>query len=148
MQELIGRKRKRTETVEAEAGKKMQKVGCTFCLQNTTQDMADCYLKYLYLLFSDNCSSGQSSQACTPNGDDNPDGSSGVGSDVASSNGPSSFGTGLKNGNENSSYQTNMKLSPTKTLIQKFNNIGLETNSSNIQTERQKPSRYVQNLSG
>ena len=33
MQELIGRKRKRTETVEEEAGKKMQKVGCTFCLQ-------------------------------------------------------------------------------------------------------------------
>ena len=49
---------------------------------------------------SDNCSSGQSSQACTPNGDDNLDGSSGVGSDVAPLSFQSSHGSGLKNINE------------------------------------------------
>ena len=49
MQELIGRKRKRTETVEEEAGKKMQKVGCTFCLQTMTCLIAilNIYICYL-----------------------------------------------------------------------------------------------------
>ena len=37
----------------------------------------------------------------------------------------------MNNINENSSYAPSTKLSPTKTLIQKFNNIGLETNSNN-----------------
>ena len=92
------------------------------------------------MLFSDNCSSGQSSQACTPNEEDNIDASSGVGSDVTAPT-CSSSGNAFQTTNIHASQKTSTQLSPTKTLIQKFNNIGLESNS-NLQIERQ---QYVQN---
>ena len=43
----------------------------------------------------------------------------------------------FQNINDQSSHQPSTKLSPTKTLIQKFNSIGSEP-SSNTQTEKQK----------
>ena len=140
MREWIVLKRKRIETVEEEAGKEKDQI---FFSGNLFIDKFDFLRNTLYQIIfsSDNCSSGQSSQACTPNGDDNLDGSSGVGSDVAPLSFQSSHGSGLKNINENSSYEQSTKLSPTKTLIQKFNNIGLETTSNNNQSDRQKQYR-------
>ena len=139
MREWIDLKRKRIETVEEEAGKG----NCAVYASIWTNyfDFSRNILYQIILYFSDNCSSGQSSQACTPNGDGNLDGSSGVGSDVAPLSFQSSHGSGLKNINENSSYEQSTKLSPTKTLIQKFNNIGLETGGNNNQSDRQKQYR-------
>ena len=93
----------------------------------------------LIFQFSDNCSSGQSSQACTPNGDDSLNTSSGVGANIVSeSTCPSSGANALQNINDQTTHHPSTKLSPTKTLIQKFNNIGLEGSSSNCQTEKQR----------
>ena len=91
---------------------------------------------------SDNCSSGQSSQACTPNDEEGyKSASTQLGSDNAVSTCPSSQNAF----NGTTSQQASNQLSPTKTLIQKFNNIGTGKNVSS-QTQREQPhqlQRYI-----
>ena len=91
---------------------------------------------------SDNYSSGQSSQACTPNDEEGHKSvSTQLGSDNAVSTCPSSQNAFNVDSNT-TSHQTSNQLSPTKTLIQKFNNIGTGKNVSS-QTQREQSSDCV-----
>ena len=105
------------------------------------------FIIYFNTFLSDNCSSGQSSQACTPNDEEGYKGASAqLGSDNKVSTCPSSQNNFHVDSNT-MSHQTSNQLSPTKTLIQKFNNIGVGKNISS-QTQRQQPLQFERYLFG